>query len=52
MVLVRPSGEDLRLTCAAHRDAWATWIQGRYDMLTREEWVARGAGYRGPELGW
>ncbi len=38
---------------AAHRDAWAMRIQGRYDMLERDEWEARGADYagaRGPQM--
>jgi hypothetical protein len=35
LVLVRPSGDTLGFSCAEHRDAWATRIQGRYDVLTR-----------------
>ena len=50
-VLVRPSGETLRFTCADHLPAWATRIQGRYLVLERDEWEARGAGYRGVMLG-
>ncbi len=51
LVLVRRGGETLRFSCAAHRDAWATRIRGRYLVLEWDEWVARGRGYRGPELG-
>jgi hypothetical protein len=51
LVLVRPDGETLRFSCAEHREAWATRIQGRYLVLERDEWEARGAGYRGPMLG-
>ncbi len=50
-VIVRPSGETLRFSCAEHREAWATRIRGRYLVLEKEEWVARGQGYRGPALG-
>ena len=50
-VLLRPSGETLRFTCAEHVPAWATRIQGRCLVLERDEWEARGAGYRGPALG-
>jgi hypothetical protein len=51
LVLVRPDGETLRFTCADHLPAWATRIQGRYLVLERDEWEARGAGYRGVMLG-
>jgi len=51
LVLVRPSGERLRFTCADHLPAWAARIQGPYLVLERDEWVARGRGYRGPMLG-
>ena len=51
LVLVRPSGETLRFSCAEHRDAWASRIRGRYVVLERPEWEVRGAGYRGAELG-
>ena len=51
LVLVRPGGQTLRFSCAEHREAWASRIQGRYDVLERTEWEARGAGYRGTELG-
>jgi hypothetical protein len=51
LVLVRPSGETLRFTCREHLPAWATRIQGRYLVLERDEWEARGAGYRGAGLG-
>ena len=51
LVLVRPSGETLGFSCAAHREAWATQIQGTCEVLERAEWEARGAGYRGPMLG-
>ena len=50
-MLVRPSAQILRLTCADHLPAWAGRIQGRYLVLERDEWEARGAGYRGPMLG-
>lgn len=51
LVLVRPGGQTLGFTCAAHRDAWAEQIHGAYRMLERAEWEARGAGYRGMMLG-
>jgi hypothetical protein len=51
LVLVRPSGETLGFTCAEHAPAWANRIQGRYDVLERDEWEARGRGYRGGMLG-
>ena len=51
LVLVRPSGETLSYTCREHLPAWASRIQGRYLVLERDEWEARGAGYRGPILG-
>ena len=51
LVVVRPSGETLDFSCAAHREAWAARIQGPYLVLERDEWEARGAGYRGVMLG-
>jgi hypothetical protein len=51
LVLVRPDGETLRFSCAEHRDAWAARIRGPYLVLGRDEWEARGAGYRGVMLG-
>ncbi len=51
LVLVRPSGEDIRFSCTEHLPAWASRIQGRYLVLERDEWEARGVGYRGPMLG-
>jgi hypothetical protein len=51
LVLVRPSGETLRFTCAEHAPAWAGRVQGRYLLLERAEWEARGRGYRGVMLG-
>jgi len=48
---VRPSGETLGFSCGEHREAWAARIRGRYLVLQRDEWEARGAGYRGPMLG-
>jgi len=51
LVLVRPSGETLGFSCGEHREAWAARIRGRYLVLQRDEWEARGAGYRGPMLG-
>ena len=51
IVLVRPSGQTLRFTCADHLPAWATRIRVRYLVLERDEWEARGAGYRGTMLG-
>jgi hypothetical protein len=50
-VLVRPSGETLRFTCAEHAPTWASRILGKYVVLERDEWEARGAGYRGKMLG-
>jgi hypothetical protein len=41
------SGETLRFSCADHLAAWATRIRGAYLLLERDEWEARGAGYRG-----
>ena len=46
-----PSGQTVGFTCAAHAPAWAGRICGRYLVLERAEWEARGAGYRGVELG-
>ena len=51
LVLVRPSGQTLASTCAAHAAAWAGQIHGAYRVLERAEWEALGAGYRGPQLG-
>jgi hypothetical protein len=51
LLFVRPGGQTLRFSCAEHREAWATRIQGRYHVLERDEWVARGAGYRRVMLG-
>lgn len=51
LVLVRPTGDVLRFTCADHLPAWATRIQGRYLVLERDEQEARGAAYRGLMLG-
>ena len=51
LVLIRPSGETLRFTCAEHLPLWAGRVQGEYSVLSREEWVARGRGYRGKMLG-
>jgi hypothetical protein len=51
IVLVRPSGERLRLSCAAHREAWAGQIRGGYSVLDLSAWEARGRGYRGAALG-
>jgi len=45
------SGHTLRFTCAGHAPAWAGCIHGRYLVLERKEWEARGAGYRGLQLG-
>jgi len=50
-VFLRLSGETLRFTCRAHRDAWASRIRGPYLVLERAEWEVRGAGYCGVELG-
>ena len=50
-VLARPSGETLRFTCRAHRDALASRIRGPYLVLERAEWAAWGAGSREVELG-
>jgi hypothetical protein len=51
LVLVRPGGQTLGFSCAAHREAWAGQVHGGYMVLEREEWEARGAGYRGAMLG-
>jgi hypothetical protein len=51
LVLVRPAGQTLRFTCREHLPAWASRIRGRYLVLERDEWEARGAGYRGRMLG-
>ena len=51
LVLVRPSGDTLRFTCAEHLPAWATHVRGQYTVLERDEWEARGGGYRGRTLG-
>jgi hypothetical protein len=51
LVLVRPNGDTIRFSCVEHREAWATRIRGRHLVLERDEWEARGSGYRGPELG-
>ena len=51
LVFVRPNGETLRFSCVEHRDARASQIRGRYLVVERDEWVARGRGYRGPALG-
>ena len=51
LVVVRPDGETLRFSGAEHRDAWASRIRGRYLVLERDEWEARGRGYRGAMLG-
>lgn len=51
LVLVRPSGATVGFTCAAHAPAWASRIHGKYLVLERDEWEARGAGYRGRMLG-
>jgi hypothetical protein len=46
-VLVRPSGETLRFSCAEHLPGWAARVRGQYTVLARDEWEARGCGYRG-----
>ncbi|MGE5231341.1 MAG: hypothetical protein ACM3NS_06330 [Deltaproteobacteria bacterium] len=51
LVLMRPGGQTLGFTCAAHASAWAGRIHGNYRVLERAEWEAQGAGYRGPALG-
>jgi hypothetical protein len=51
LVLVRANGETLGFSCAEHRDAWAARIRGVYLVLERDEWEARGCGYRGAMLG-
>ena len=51
LVVVRPNGERLDFSCADHLPAWAAHIQGRYLVLERDEWEARGRGYRGAMLG-
>ena len=51
LVLVRPSSETLGFTCVEHAPAWAGRIQARYLVLERDEWEARGRGYRGVMLG-
>ena len=51
LVLVRPSGQTVGFSCAAHAPPWAGRIHGKYRVLERAEWEAGGAGYRGRELG-
>ena len=51
LVLVRPTGETLGFTCGEHLSGWAGQIHGQYLVLERDEWEARGAGYRRPGLG-
>jgi len=34
-----------------HAPEWARQILGKYFVLERDEWEARGAGYRGAHLG-
>lgn len=51
LVLVRPSGATLGFTCTEHAPAWAGGIHGKYLVLERDEWEARGRGYRGRMLG-
>jgi hypothetical protein len=51
LVLVRPSGETLRFTCAEYLPGLANQIQGKYRVLERAEWEAQGAGYRCKMLG-
>ena len=50
-VVVRPSGQTMRFTCAAHREAWAERIQVAYRVIERAAWESAGGGYRGPDLG-
>jgi len=50
-VLVGPGGQTLRFSCAEHLPAWARRIRGQHLVLERGEWMARGAGYRGKDLG-
>jgi len=50
-VLVRPSGETLGFSCAAHRDQWDSQIRGTYLIVDLAEWRAQGSGYRGRMLG-
>lgn len=51
LVLVRPGGQTEGFSCAAHAPAWAGRIHGKYRVLERAPWEARGGGYRGAELG-
>jgi len=51
LVLVRPGGQTVGFTCAAHAGAWAGKIHGKHRVLERAEWEVHGAGYRGTELG-
>ena len=51
LVLVRPTGATLGFTCAEHLPAWVSQVHGRYLVLERDEWEARGGGYRGTALG-
>jgi hypothetical protein len=51
LVLVRPTGQTLRFTCAEHLTAWAARVHGCYVVLERDEWEARGGGYCGAMLG-
>ena len=50
LVLVRPSGRTVGFSWATHAPARASQIHGRYLVLERGDWEARGAGYRGVDL--
>jgi hypothetical protein len=50
-VLVRPSGETLGFSCAAHRDAWTGQVQNAHVVLDRAASEAKGRGYLGLMLG-
>ncbi len=51
LVVMRPGGDTLAFSCRAHETAWADTIRGKYVVLERDEWEARGARYRGATLG-
>lgn len=38
LVLVRPSGQTVGFSCAAHAPAWAGRIHGKYRVLEWGEW--------------
>src|SRR5687767_5242906 len=49
-VIERPDGQRLNFACAAHAssDAWQHLVCGPYRLVDLADWIAAGAGYRGP----